>query len=588
MQTTIDQLPEYLRKYTVTQSSNQYTARDHAAWRYIMRQSRAYFQDHAVPIYLEGLQRTGISFDHIPDIATMDEKLQRLGWRAVPVRGFIPPAAFLEMQASRILPIACDMRSVDHIAYTPAPDIVHEAAGHAPILADPAYSEYLTHYAEMAKMAIFSADDLAQYEAIRTLSDIKENFDSTPAMIAAAELALTEATRRITYVSEASKVARMNWWTVEYGLLGSLTAPKIYGAGLLSSVGESQNCLSPQVKKHRLTVACADTSYDITEPQPQLFVAEDIGHLRSVLKEFEATLSFKRGGTYGLAEARQAQTVTTTVLDSGLQISGRLTEFTTVSSHGDTRAVFLRYQGPVQLAVKGRALAGQGTDQHPSGYSTPLGRLDNAPTKPMAHLTDDELRALGLVVGARCRIRLTSGYEISGHVVAATRQDGKLVVLKWRDCTVVRGGETLFAPAWGEFDMGVGEQVVSVFGGPADRTTYGSLDIGEATTSPARQSPFTAEELSVFAAYATMRQMRDAKTSTPAPLLEQAETVAKRYPKEWLLRLESLELLAQRVPSAHERTEQLRTQLIQDAAGLGADVPWLVRQGSALAATPDA
>ena len=220
-------LPGYLRTYCVEQREDRYTPRDHAAWRYIMRQCRAYFKDHAVPVYLEGLKRTGISVDRIPLVAEIDAKLQELGWGAVPVSGFIPPAAFLDFQARRILPIAYDMRTVDHIHYTPAPDIVHEAAGHAPILADERYSEYLTLYAAMAQKAIFAQEDLDLYEAIRTLSDVKENPDSTKPMIAMAEAALARANAGISFASEAAKVARMNWWTVEYGLLGSLESPRI-------------------------------------------------------------------------------------------------------------------------------------------------------------------------------------------------------------------------------------------------------------------------------------------------------------------------------------------------------------------------
>ena len=96
-----------------------------------------------IPFYALGLEKTGISTERIPDLAEMSQKLEPFGWQAVPVSGFIPPAAFMEMQSLGLLPIACDMRSIEHLTYTPAPDIVHEAAGHAPILIDPEFSIYL-------------------------------------------------------------------------------------------------------------------------------------------------------------------------------------------------------------------------------------------------------------------------------------------------------------------------------------------------------------------------------------------------------------------------------------------------------------
>jgi phenylalanine-4-hydroxylase len=137
---TVANLPEYLKQYCVDPATRPYTTEEHASWRFIMRQAVDFFGRNSLPIYREGLTKTAVSIDRIPQIAAMDQALRKLGWGAVPVCGFIPPGAFLDFQARKILPIAADMRTVPHIAYTPAPDIVHEAAGHAPILADEDYS----------------------------------------------------------------------------------------------------------------------------------------------------------------------------------------------------------------------------------------------------------------------------------------------------------------------------------------------------------------------------------------------------------------------------------------------------------------
>lgn len=582
MQHTVDQLPNYLRRYCVDQHEEKYSARDHAAWRYIMRQSGIYFKSHAVSIYNEGLAKTGISVDRIPSIAAMDFKMRELGWGAVPVEGFIPPAAFLDFQARKILPIASDMRSVSHIHYTPAPDIVHEAAGHAPIIADQAYAEYLTMYAAMAQKAIFAQEDLDVYEAIRTLSDVKENPDCTEAMIAAAESALSRANAAVSFISEAAKVARMNWWTVEYGLLGSLEDPRIYGAGLLSSVGESQNCLSAKVAKHRLSLECIDTAYNITEPQPQLFVAEDLAHLVEVLKEFEQTLSYKRGGVYGLEQAKRGRTVATTVLDSGLQISGRLEDIML-----DTRGepAFLRWSGPVQLGCADKELPEQGIAHHPSGFSSPLGRARNLPDRPLRLCSDLDLEQLGVKRGQRSTLVMSSGFTIQGLVVAVVREAGDLLLIKWRDCTVTSAGQTYFQPAWGDFDMVVGEHIQSVFGGPLDREKYGAHDVGKASTSPARTSPYTAEETSAFQAYAAVRQLRDKPpTSSTAKdqVLKLCRLASTDFQDEWLLRLELVELAAQ---LGLAQADELSRQLQSEAQGLGPQVQWLVHQGIAAVGT---
>ena len=89
-----------------------------------------FFKKHAHSSYFEGLNKTGITFNKIPSIKDMNEKMSRIGWGAVPVRGFIPPWAFMEFQALGVLPIACDIRNSENLTYTPAPDIIHESAGH--------------------------------------------------------------------------------------------------------------------------------------------------------------------------------------------------------------------------------------------------------------------------------------------------------------------------------------------------------------------------------------------------------------------------------------------------------------------------
>jgi phenylalanine-4-hydroxylase len=137
----IARLPQHLRAFALVQDYGRYTPRDHAVWRFTLRRLAAQLEHTAHPIYLEGLSRTGISQDEIPNIENMNVALSELGWSAIVVDGFIPPAIFMEFQALRILVIAQDMRPVEHILYTPAPDIVHESAGHAPFIIDTDYAE---------------------------------------------------------------------------------------------------------------------------------------------------------------------------------------------------------------------------------------------------------------------------------------------------------------------------------------------------------------------------------------------------------------------------------------------------------------
>ena len=167
-------LPKHLLQFAVDQRYDEYTPIDHAVWRFIMRQNIFFLKEYAHKVYFQGLLETGISFERIPRIDEMNDILGKIGWGAVAVDGFIPPAAFMEFQAYKVLVIACDMRQINHIEYTPAPDIVHEAAGHAPIIVDREYSDYLQRFGEVGAKAMSSKKDFELYEAIRHLSILKE------------------------------------------------------------------------------------------------------------------------------------------------------------------------------------------------------------------------------------------------------------------------------------------------------------------------------------------------------------------------------------------------------------------------------
>lgn len=522
----IEQIPPHLRQYIIEQDYSRYTPIEQATWRFTLRQLKSYLSKNAHECYIAGLAKTGIDTESIPRIEVMCEKLQEFGWTAVPVSGFIPPAAFMELQSLNILPIACDMRSIDHILYTPAPDIVHEAAGHAPILVDEQFAAYLKEYAQVAKKAIISSEDLSQYEAIRDLSDIKEDPQSTPEQILAAEERLTKVNASISHVSEASLLGRMNWWTAEYGLIGDLQNPKLFGAGLLSSVGESRQCLQETVKKLPLTVDCIETSYDITEQQPQLFVAKSFADLSQVLRQLEERLSFCRGGLYGLQTAIKAKTVNTVVLDSGLQISGVVNEVITDSANN---VLYYKLSGPTQLCEVDVQLEGHDKSYHASGFSSPLG----------------EYKPVNLEIGQIARLEFNSGVNVEGRVQSIILSKNKTpMIISFVDCTVKNQEQILFQPDWGMFDMAVGTNVVSVFAGPADRSSYGMTDSFVKKMIPAREHSGESRQKNEL--YQKIRTLRESQSVSQnlssnqiAALFHEAH---KNLPEQWLAFIELLEL----------------------------------------------
>src|ERR1700761_6812843 len=365
-------LPRHLQQYIVDQHYEHYTPVDHAVWRYVMRQNYSYLKDVAYYPYIPGLQKAGLTIEKIPDLQEMNDALGKIGWGAVTVDGFIPPAAFMEYQAYRVLVIAADIRQLKHIEYTPAPDIIHESAGHAPIIADKDYHEYLSYFGSIGAKAMFSAQDFELYEAIRALSILKEMPDADAGEIKIAEDKVQYCQDNMGEPSEMALLSRLHWWTVEYGLIGTLEDPKIYGAGLLSSIGESVSCMKADVKKLWYNKDTVNYTYDITKTQPQLFVTPTFQNLIDVLEQFANKMAFRRGGVSGLQKAVESKNTCTAVYSSGLQVTGTFTEFKKFS---DDQSSFIKTTGPNILSHNNKQLKGHGKDYHKDGFSSPVGKL---------------------------------------------------------------------------------------------------------------------------------------------------------------------------------------------------------------------
>ena len=533
----VAKLPAHLRQFIVDQNYDKYTPVDQAVWRYVMRQNYSYLKDVAYYPYIKGLQRAGLSIEYIPDLQTMNDNLGKLGWGAVTVDGFIPPAAFMEYQAYRVLVIAADIRQINHIEYTPAPDIIHESAGHAPIIADADYNSYLSYIGSIGAKAMFSAKDFELYEAIRALSILKEAVDAPEYEIAKAEQLLKEISDHMGEPSEMALLSRLHWWTVEYGLIGSLSDPKIYGAGLLSSIGESASCMMDTVKKIPYTIDTINYAYDITKTQPQLFVTETFQNLIDVLEQFADTMSFRKGGTESIIKAMESRNPATAVYSSGLQVTG---VFTDMGINLKDELTFIKTSGPSALAIENKQLEGHGKLYHKDGFSSPVGKLKGI-LLPLEDFNTDDLKGINIEEGKTGNLTFDSGIIVSGRVMSVLRIAGKLVLISFEECTVKESnGNVLFLPEWGTYDMAVGEKIVSVFNGAADKEAYEELThISKKQTTKVSYEAVTTQ---LHGMYNTVRMIRDGKASheqIPA-LFSQLKT---NYRQDWLCALEILEIV---------------------------------------------
>ncbi|MGZ4159615.1 MAG: aromatic amino acid hydroxylase [Neobacillus sp.] len=530
-------IPVHLKQYISRQDYTCYTPIDHAVWRFVMKQNHYFLKEIAHPAYVNGLKDSGIKTESIPKVDEMNTSLARFGWRAVTIDGLIPGAAFYTFLANGILPIATEIRKLQNIAYTPAPDMLHEAAGHAPILLDKSYREFVKKIGRMGALAISSKEKLDVFKAVRHLTIVAEDPKSTPEQIKKAEMQVSEARRKVKGISEADQISRLFWWTVEYGLVGELNNPKIYGAGLLSSVGESQSCLSDEVIKIPFSVeACIQTPYDVTKPQPQLFVCRNFNELGDAVDQFAETMAFQKGGTESLDKALQSDSVATIEYSSGLQVTGILSA---ILKDEKGEAVYIRTKGPTALALNDKQLPNHGKETHYKGFGAPIGKLEG--DLILEDCTKKQLSALGIIEGSEAFLNFQSGVKVNGIVKNILFSEQTPIIISFKNCTVRFKDQVLFEKAWGTFDMAVGERISSVYAGAADPDTYFDLEPDGMIEGKLADKEWN--ELESF--YEEIRRFRENSNWDEHILSRINEILAildDQYPNEWLLRLELLEL----------------------------------------------
>jgi phenylalanine-4-hydroxylase len=522
-------IPDYLQPFVVDQETSRYTAIDQAVWRFVLLQLHDRLARTAHPSYPRGLARSAISPDRIPSIEEMSRGLASIGWRAVCVDGFIPPRAFQAFQSLGILPIAAEIRSPEHLPYTPAPDIIHEAAGHAPILIDPVYASYVRAVGEVGARAFASPVDARIDRAVRVLSELKEH-PSDDASLRAAEVELERAVGAIGAPSEAARLSRLYWWTAEYGLVGTPDDYRLYGAGLLSSLGESHFCHAPGVRKLPLSPACTSVGYDITRPQPQLFVARDFEHLHAVLGEVSQTLAYDIGGSYALQAALESRELCTLYFPGGAQVIGKLSRAESVDG-----SCFLVFDPGAALARRGHS-----SGRVAAEYALPVGKLADG-TDPRRLCSDASTQLDGT---GRLSVEYASGARLSGRPIEGpwALPDAVLwlndVRLEWRGQLLQHAGP---------YPWLLADRVVTAGAGSASPDVSpiepGALGLARARIKvPKLKAPsLSAQRLERL--YAQTREARRQGARGRATLEAVHTELAASQPHEWLVRWNVLEVL---------------------------------------------
>jgi phenylalanine-4-hydroxylase len=230
----------------ITQDYGAYSAEDHDVWRILYDRRMATLRETGSAVFLDGIERIGLSPSRVPDLSDVNRRLgERTGWAAVPVGGFIPAAEFFNCLSLRRFPTTVIVRPRAQLDYLPEPDIFHDVFGHVPLHSDPVF-----------------ADFLQRFGALAAASETEE---------------------------EVTQMARLFWFTVEFGLIREAGATRIYGSGLISSHGDAANALGARCRRLPFELdAVLAQPFEIDHFQDVLFVIDSFDQL------FEAVEMIRR------------------------------------------------------------------------------------------------------------------------------------------------------------------------------------------------------------------------------------------------------------------------------------------------------
>ncbi len=222
----------------IDQGWNDYTPDNHECWNMLYDRQMDILRPRVCPEYLEAQQALGFTAGKIPNFDAVNERLRAMtGWEIVATRGLIKSKPFFDMLTDRKFPSGNFIRDKDQLDYLEEPDIFHDLFGHIPLLSNPAYAAYMHEYGKGGARAL----------AYKTTKNL----------------------------------ARLNWWTIEFGLIQKEDGLKLYGAGLCSSFGEARYCLDDPSAHHiRFDLErCMRTRVYINDFQPCYFVIDSFEDL---------------------------------------------------------------------------------------------------------------------------------------------------------------------------------------------------------------------------------------------------------------------------------------------------------------------
>lgn len=266
MMLNVHRRPSDKTDYTIDQQWSLYTPEQHGLWQALFERQQKLLPGRACDEFLSGMHQLGVAANGIPDFRRLNDVLNKAtGWQIVAVPGLVPDDVFFEHLAHRRFPSTCFLRTKEQMDYIQEPDVFHDVFGHVPLLVHPVFADYMQAYG------------LGGMKALRQ--------------------------------GALKRLARLYWYTVEFGLIHTPAGMRIYGSGILSSPGETVFALSDPAP-NRIgfdLMRIMRTEYRIDDFQESYFVIDSFQQLfdatapdfSSYYKTLESEADFAPGDVNG-------------------------------------------------------------------------------------------------------------------------------------------------------------------------------------------------------------------------------------------------------------------------------------------------
>lgn len=555
-------LPVHLRQFIAEQPYEHYTAADHALWRYLMKQNDLIHGPDSIA------NTCGLNKERIPTLQEMNDAVNPVSWAVVAVADSIPPYVFMEFLSQRILPVSTAIRSLSGIDQPIGEDIFYAAALSSLIFSDP---DYLYHLGLIGSKAIYSIKDLQLQQVLNNYVQLKKAEEPDLIAVRKAEKLINFYQKSTSEPSELTLLTRLYQLTTVYGLIGTAENHRAFGAAFHSSMIEYNQYRNPEIKKYHFTIDALPSDVKPVGPQDYYFVVANTQTRNSVLKELGDRMAFVCGGAEGILKAIESQTICTAVYSSGLQVSA---VFSDLRMDKEDNLQFIKTSGATALSYAHQQLENQGRDNHPAGFSSPVGRIKHL-NKPPEDASEEELEALGIIPGNQTTLSFESGLILSGTVLSILQRESKIILISFAEASLKdESGNSYFKPSWGRFDMAVGESIVSVYAGAADKKAF---EEQHELKNPDLTVPEYDEKTKKYhQLFEIVRKYREAGSGYEE-LKAVWQELRTNYRYDWLCALEILEIF-EKDNSNKELSKEIRIYLEQKASN-EAELNQLIHNG---------